>query len=129
MATDVFGASSAYTHNGDHDLLASLGLKTDDFGREWTPLGTVVVQEAEPNGEFGPRPAATVDVEVSALPAQWWRFTISRPRDDSETVDGEVRGIYEPLERFVMTTASGGFTTYWPIAKLIAEHMLYIERS
>jgi len=124
----IFGEKQvAYRHNGDQEAMEELGLRTAGFARDWTALGTVVVHAAEPEGEYGPRPAATIDVEVSAMPAMFWRFTITRPHDGAETVDGKVRGIYEPLERFVMKTGSGGFTTYWPIAKMIAENMLTVE--
>jgi hypothetical protein len=127
MPSPWLEGGGAYTHNGDHELLESLGLRTWNFERAWTPLGTVVVQDAEPDGEYGPRPATTVDVAVSALPAQFWRFTITRPRDDCETVNGKVRGIYTPLEHFVMTTGSGAFGTYWPMAKALAKHMINVE--
>jgi hypothetical protein len=121
--------SGAYEYNGDKALMEQLGLRTWNFERKWTDLGTVTVQEAEPDGEYGPRPAATVKVEVSALPAQFFRFTVTRPRDESEVVDGKVRGIYEPLERFVLRTGSGGFSKFWPMAKAVAEDMLTIDRD
>jgi hypothetical protein len=121
------GPWSAYAD--DVALMEKLGLRTTDFGREWTDLGTVTVQEAEPNDEYGPRPASTVKVEVSAMPAQFWRFTVTRPKDDAEvTADGKVRGIYEPLEIRVITTGSGSFTRYWPVAEMMAEHCLDVER-
>lgn len=119
--------SQAYSHNGDDRLLSSLGLRTEGFERGWTDLGTVTVHEAEPDGEFGPLPATTVRVFVSAVPAQFWKFEITRPRDDAETINGEVRGLYEPLERITVQTGSGGFGLYWPTAKMIAEHMLDCE--
>lgn len=130
--------SGAYTHNGDRALMAELGLRTDGFDSEFTPLGTVVVEEAEPDGQFGPRPAVEVAVEVSALPAQFFRFTIRRPRDEVEDLpEGETdphtghgwRGVYEPVEVFVMTTGSGGFGDYWPIAKAVAQNMVNIKRQ
>lgn len=108
----------AYTHNGDHNLLSSLGLKTSGFERDWTDLGTVVVQEADDN-EYGHLPAATVKVEVSALPAQFWKFTISRPIDDGKSEDVEV---------FEMHTGTGGFTDYWPMAKAVADNMISLEQ-
>lgn len=120
MTTDAY--------ESDRALLESLGLRTQDFGRDWTDLGTVTVEEAEPRNEYGPRPAATVRVEVAALPAQFWRFTVTRPRDESETLpDGRVRGIYEPVETRVVTTGSGNFGEYWPAAKMIAQHVLDVE--
>jgi hypothetical protein len=114
-------------YSWDEPLMRVLGLRTTGFEREWTDLGTVTVEEAEPEGEYGPRPAATVKVEVLALPAQFWRFTVTRPRDEAETVDGEVRGIYEPVEIRVITTGSGSFSEYWPSARLVASHCLNVE--
>lgn len=109
----------------DRALMESLGLTTSGFERGWTDLGTVTVQEAEPDGEYGPRPASTVRVEVCAMPAQFWRFTVTRPKDGAETLpDGTVVGVYEPLEVREVTTGSGAFSTYWPVAKRLAEHML-----
>lgn len=114
--------TSAYTHNGDRDLMLSLGLRVDNFARGWTALGTVVVVPAEQE-----RPAATVEVEVLALPAQAWRFTITRPRDAVEDLpDGGWRAVYEPLERFVMNTGTGGFGEFWPTARMVALHWLTI---
>lgn len=114
-------------YESDRPLMESLGLRTVVFDRGWTDLGTVTVEKAEPRGEFGPRPASTVRVEVLALPAQFWRFTVTRPRDACETVDGEVRGIYEPLEVLTVTTGSGSFAEYWPVATMIANHVLDVE--
>lgn len=118
---------TAYSHNGDAELMRSLGLATA-FGRDWTNLGIVTVEEAEPEGEFGPRPAALIEVEASAMPAQFWRFTIVRPRDDAETVGGKVRGVYAPMERFILSTGSGGFGDYWPMAQAVARNMATVER-
>lgn len=115
-------------NDGDVGLLISLGLRTTDFQREFTDLGTVIVEEAEPDGEYGPKPASTVKVEVAAMPAQFWRFTVTRPQDNSELVNGKVRGIYEPVEIFILSTGSGRFSEYWPIAKRVAENMLDIKQ-
>ena len=130
---DLFfeGYSSAYI--SDRALLESLGLKVDGFGRDWTDLGTVEVREADTENEYdcltGPRPAATVKVEVSAMPAQFFRFTITRPQDfvmdDAEAPRG-FRAVYEPVEVFEMSTGSGNFSAYWPMAKAIAENMLSV---
>lgn len=139
--SDPFSAEqSAYEHNGDRVLLESLGLRVTGFRRDWTDLGTVTLREAEPDGEFGPRPATTIKVEVEAFPAMIWRFTITRPRDETEEIPDDAppvpyeqaradgtnrwRAIYEPVEVFEMRTGSGGFSTYWPTAKQIAEHMV-----
>lgn len=82
------GPSSAYTHNGDKVLLESLCFKTDGFERDWTTLGTFV----HPNG-------TEITAEVCALPAQFFRFTVTSEHDV-----------------FTLSTGSGGFGTYWPIA-------------
>jgi hypothetical protein len=139
----LFERCGAYTHNGDRDLLLSLGLKADNFGRDWTDLGTVIVSEAEPDGEFGPKPASTIKVEVSAYPAQFWRFTITTPRDECEDIPDDAppqpheqgnsaykrwRAVYEPVEVYRVRTGSGGFSRYWPMAREIAEHMVIVER-
>lgn len=136
----------AYEHNGDRELMESLGLQTTDFGREWTDLGTVTVEAARterfgkvagkrmtPEPEYH-RPAATVKVEVSAMPAQFWRFTITRPREEIEDWKGGgttygFRPIYEPVERFTMRTGSGGFGEYWTAAKACAQNCLSIQKE
>lgn len=131
----LFGRVEAYTHNGDAKLLASLGLRTTDFGREWTDLGTVeIYPRATENGYnalTGPCPATTVKVEVVAYPAQFWRFTVTRPRDevmDDEHAPYGFRAVYEPVQVYEISTGSGSFSGYWPAVKLIAEHMLEIKR-
>lgn len=97
----------AYTHDGSWELMRSLGLKTN-FDREWTDVGTVVLDEdwkwgpytAQRNerGRFISRPR--VKVEVSAVPAQFYRFTISRVSE----IDGA-------REVFEMRTGSGSFAS------------------
>lgn len=111
--------SDAYRHNGDHELLGSLGLRQYGFGRDWTALGTVTLEK--PNAGAG-RPAATVEVEVCALPAQFWRFTITRPVWDEGS---ESYG----TEQHVMTTGSGGFSDFWHVAKLAATNMIVLTRA
>lgn len=115
---------SAYTHNGDRDFMEALGLKVDGFVNDWTDLGTIILYEAD-----GPCPATTVRVEVSAHPAQFWRFTILRSRDESVTIDGRVVGIYEPRERIVLETGSGGFQDYWGTVTLFANDMLNVTEQ
>lgn len=127
MSPDAHAPRGFDAYAQDVALMQQLGLRTDNFGRDWTHLGTVTVDEAEPEDRFGPRPASTVRVEVAALPAQFWRFTVTRPRDECETVDGEVRGIYEPVEVRVITTGSGRFGEYWPVARMVAQHVLSVE--
>ncbi len=63
-----------------------------------------------------------IKVEVCCMPAQFWRFTITRrsEKDDRET---------NSTETFVMTTGSGSLSTYWPIAEMIADNMIGVERA
>lgn len=137
MSSDfLLRGCEAYRHNGDYDLMESLGLKTR-FNRAWTDCGTVEVYPAEPAGPGGPycepepeKPATTIKVECVAMPAQAWRFTITRPRDVVEdTPDGEYRFrvIYEPVEQFVINTGTGGFTEFYQVALMVAKHMLNVE--
>lgn len=128
-STFIDGPVHAYKHNGDERLLKELGLRTTNFGRDWTDLGTVVVYEEEPEGEYGPMPATTVKVEVSAWPAQFWQFTITKPSDDSEVIDGKVIGKYFPIQRFVLSTGSGSFCEYWEVAKLFAQNMVVMKEG
>lgn len=88
------GNVSAGRHNGDWNLLEQLGLRRAGFRREWTDLGTVRSEDWR------------IKVEVSAIPAQFWRFSINRR-------DGK--------EKFVVRTGSGSFSGYWPVAKRVAE--------
>jgi hypothetical protein len=123
---------SAYEGNGDRKLLAELGLRTHGFGRDWTDIGTVIHREAEET-DHGLRPATEVKVEVSALPAQFWRFTILRPREEIEDLEEEDengrdwRCVYTPRQVIQFSTGSGSFSKYWEVAKLIAEHMIGID--
>jgi hypothetical protein len=75
----------------DWQLMRGLGLRTN-FDRDWTDVGTIEVVYT------------TVKVEVSALPAQFCRFTITRS-------DGEV---------VTVSTGSGGFGRYWPLVEQYA---------
>lgn len=129
---DIFG-DTFDAYSGDKGLMASLGLRTWGFKHEWTDLGTVVVEEADTENEYncptGPRPAATVKVEVSAMPAQFWCFTVTRPRDEVKHLDdGSWHSVYEPVERFEVKTGSGSFSEYWPMAKALAQHTLTVQR-
>lgn len=102
-------------YDKDRTLLQGLGLLTTFGGREFTDIGTVTVHDANP--DVG-RPATTVKVEVGCLPAQFWRFTVVRPRDAEE---------YLPMETLVIGTGSGTFSDYWPAVLLVANHMFYVE--
>jgi hypothetical protein len=107
----IFGPSHAYEHNGDKALLESLGLRTHNFSREGTFLGTVQTYN-------GDEPESTVDVTVTSMPAQFWEFKITRFREGDPTQGKEV---------ITVRTGSGGFTTYWPSIELIAGHMLEVD--
>jgi hypothetical protein len=129
-------AVNAYTHNGDRELMRSLGLRTTGFGREWTELGTTVVvpaADARPGEEkqFPARPAHTVKVEVSAFPAMFWRFTIFRTveevvEDGDGSAGSEWHTVLHP-ETIELCTGSGGFYTYWPTAEAIARNHMSIR--
>lgn len=112
-----------YWSDADKKLMRELGLSFE-VNRALTDIGTVIVYEAEPDGEFGPKPATTVKVWCGALPAKFWRFDITRPRDDCDVVDGAVIGVYEPLEHIVLTTGSGSFFDYWPTVLMFAQHTM-----
>jgi hypothetical protein len=100
---DLWSGGQAY--DVDRDLMLELGLKTN-FNRDWTDVGTVTIGNS------------TVKVEVAAMPAQFFRFTIRRP----------VEGKSDVYERFVMSTGSGSFGEYWPAAKHLALNCLDVER-
>jgi hypothetical protein len=118
-------------YRADVPLMTRLGLRTTGFGNDWTHVGTVEVlpaKAATPDDPHNPfRPATTVKVEVSAHPAQFWRFTITRPQDRCEDLpDGEFRVVHEPVEVIEVRTGSGPFGDYWPMADAIAKHLLTV---
>lgn len=124
----------AYTYNGDDKLLASLGLRTSGVGHRWIDLGTVEVVPASDSNPYdcltGPSPASTVKVEVHSMPSMFWRFTLTRPRDevvDDPSAPRGWRSVYEPCEVYEMSTGSGGFGEYWPIAEKWALHWFNIK--
>lgn len=94
-------------------LMTELGLRIFGYTRDWLDIGTVQLHEPD---EYHPNPTL-IKVEVSAMPAKFWRFTITK---DSDTIE-------PTLEKIVVSTGSGLFTTYWPSIKLIADNMLVIE--
>lgn len=112
-------------YSSDKLLLERYGLATQGFRRSWTDLGTAVVIEADPDGEFGPRPATTVRVEVSAYPVQFWRLTVTRPQENGLNEDGTT--VYEPCEVLAIKTGSGSFCTYWPAVEMVATHCFEVE--
>lgn len=123
----------AYTHNGDRELLRSLGLKTSATGAgSWVELGTTIVHEAKTIETGRPKrtvdyPACTVTVEVAAYPAQFWRFTVSRYDEEIVEEDGDDWGVRLTEQRFVLRTGSGGFWRYWPVAEMVAQNLLDVE--
>jgi len=113
----IFGTSNAY--DSDRKLMESLGLRTYNFDRGWTDLGTVTLDW---DGSDDKRPKATIKVDVSSMPAQFWKFTITRPNEDNYEND------YLPLEVFELQTGSGNFHEYWPLAKMVADQMVDIKQ-
>lgn len=124
----MFDGGSAYTHNGDRELCEELGLKTTGWGREWTEIGTVIVAEEEYEKDYGHKHAATVKVEVSCLPAQFFRFTINVPVFKSEHLDETERSGWYGTKETILSTGSGGIGEYWPVAKLFAEDMISVAK-
>lgn len=125
----------AYTHNGDGKLLATLGLRTSGSGPAWVDLGTVEVAPASASNPYdcltGPCPASTVKVEVCAMPSMFWRFTITRSRDevvDDESAPRGWRAVYEPCQVYEMRTGTGSFGEFWPTAEMLAQHWFSISR-
>lgn len=115
MLDDTRHTFRASIANGDYKLLERLGLKTDAAGAdEFVDIGTVTL-EADVENET---PAPTIRVEVASAPAQFWRFTITRPRESARW----------PLEEIVLETGSGGFGTYYPLAETIASGMVDVGR-
>lgn len=96
----------AEAYRGDIDLMENLGLDWQKpFRREWTDLGTVKLYDDEP--------LPTIKVEVSALPAQFFRFTVTRKADTVEPAPNEV---------LVIRTGSGSLATYWPSVRHVAQN-------
>lgn len=109
-----------YTHNGDRALAQDLGLTDWQKTWEWRDggwiyLGTVTSDSSE-DGE----PDWKIDVEVVAMPAQFWRFTIRRHQDVMD-VDG-VWGHEPQTIRF--STGSGGLGEFFPVATMLATNMI-----
>jgi len=114
----IDGPASAYRHNGDLELLQSLGLKTHGWvHHKWTNLGTIKLDK---NSD---EPKPKIKVEVYACPAQFFRFTITRGNEDRYKHD------YKPYETFVINTGSGGFSDYYGVALLIAQNMLTVKQT
>lgn len=104
----------AYYHNGDWDLMRSLGLQTN-FNREMTNVGTVELAYT------------TVKVEVAALPAQFFRFTVVGPTGRTTVVrtgSGGFGDYWEPVKRFALTGC-------WSkqALRLMRQNMLVVEEE
>lgn len=94
----------------DVPLAEELGLQWSGPGKDffapdrgWRDLGMVEVDEGE---------GGLVKVEVTAMPAMFWRFTI------------ESQG-----RTTVLSTGSGTLRDYWPIAEQFAMGMLAIDMA
>lgn len=85
-----FGRSGALYK--DEALMRRLGLRLKGYTREWTRIGTV---------SFG---LSRADVEVQALPALGWRFTVYQ---------------YAAEQPLVISTGTGLFTDYWPFVEML----------
>jgi hypothetical protein len=85
-----FGRAGA--HYDDEELMRRLGLRLRGYKRQWTRIGTV---------RLG---LSRADVEVSAIPAQSWRFTVHQ------------YGAEQPL---VISTGTGLFTGFWPFVEML----------
>ena len=86
----------------DEDLMRRLGLKTTGYKRADRHIGTV---------RLGLNRA---DVEVSAIPALGWRFTIHR---------------WDTKQPLVVSTGTGPFTMYWPFIELLLSRDLETPES
>lgn len=114
-ADDPFLQSTCKLYDYDVEPMRALGLdvKAATKFSEYTDFGTVVLHERDAEG-----PKTTIKVEMMPMPAQFWRFTVTRPRD-AVLPDGALE-----RERLVVTTGSGAFRDFWPMAVAIAENCL-----
>jgi hypothetical protein len=105
-----------YTHNGDRALAKDLGLTDWQTTWEWRAGGWIYLGIVKSDVEEEPW---EIDVEVVALPAQFWRFTVRR------RVDVEVDGVweYEP-QTIRFSTDSGGLGEFFPVAKMFATNTI-----
>jgi hypothetical protein len=104
-----------FAYDEDAGLMQSLGLRTTDFGREWTDLGTVS------------RKNATIKVEVAATPANFWRFTVTTKESTSDIVRDRIITTPLPDKVYLLSTGTGMFIDYWPTVEMVAGHMLVID--
>lgn len=107
------GVYYAETYTKDRELFDRLGLRKfaighgfddrDESLNDWRDLGTVEFEWA------------SVRVEVTCLPAQFFRFTVTAKSEDVQTV--------------TLTTGSGSLSDFWPTIDLWASGMLGVEAS
>lgn len=111
-----------YHHNGDRELAESLGLTDWQKTWEWRDGGWIYLGTITSPTEEDPScnvPGWAIEVEVVALPAQFWRFTVSNSREVQ--VDGE--WTYEP-QTFRFSTGSGGLGEFLQVATMFANNVL-----
>lgn len=91
------------THSSDYELLDKLGLKrfVGAPHAEWYDLGTVEDDWA------------SVKVEVSCWPAQFYRFTIEPKEPD--------------VQAGVIRTGSGSLSEYWPVVEKVINGCIVFE--
>jgi hypothetical protein len=93
-------------YGGDRALLDRLGLLTDGYPfSEWMRLGRVDFDND-----------AKITVFVLALPAQTWDFIITRPDENG----GQPKS-------FKLSTGTGRFTEFWPLAAMLADNLVSVE--
>lgn len=102
-------------YDEDVPLLRKLGLRTEDDAIVWTDdgcwndLGTV---ELYPDpATRGSHVSPKIKVEVTSMPAQFWRFTITDRLEGGDVV---------------VTTGSGSFRDYWQSVEHVAASTFYI---
>jgi len=92
----------ARTYKRDLPLFEKLRLTPfTDAPRGWSDVGVVETDRA------------SVKIEVSALPAQFWRFTITARIED--------------VQPGVIRTGSGALSDYWPTVELVINGTLQFE--
>jgi hypothetical protein len=105
----IMDFENSYPYSQDVKLLKELKLAawSAKHGEE-KKIGIVVCKES------------TVEIFVTCLPAQFYKFIIKVGLKNYDT-DIVSHQIYE------MTTGSGSLSDYWPMAKAIAENMVVIK--
>lgn len=98
------------TYDSDRGLFTELGLNmfVADEHRGRIHLGTVETDWA------------SVEVEVTCMPAQFWRFTIT-PKVEEPVYD---RRLPSDVQAGVLETGSGALVDYWPVVEKWVSGML-----